>query len=193
MSATQFVEAVAIFQGAQGKFYLVDGEKYHIRFPIDWAHNHLSFGIVVHNDEMIDDSCGPKICVNCKLQGSIRGVFVGYCCNCLLKLSENGESRGNPVALGYPIDYLENKSLWHKYPYMYGVKKTEIGDKEEADVRDKGIDLERLIVAIEQTNDDIDEDIDEDKETEYSDIRDDISMFSDDASTNSYLNHAVYH
>jgi hypothetical protein len=73
MSAAQFVESIAVFQGAQGKFYLVNGYKYHIRFPMDWAHNHKAFRLV--GEVEFNDGSGPEHCGNCAAYGSIRGVF----------------------------------------------------------------------------------------------------------------------
>ena len=148
MSASQFVSSVPVFQGAQGKFYLVDGQKYHIRFPIDWAHNH-TYGNKQWDDYDLLRYCpGPALCENCKTYGSIRGVFVGYCCNCLQNLADNGEPRGELVAMGLGIDYLQDPDMWKKYPYMYGVKKTDIGDEDGDDITDEGIDLERLASTI---------------------------------------------
>ena len=184
MSAAQFVEAVAVFQGAQGKFYLVNDKKYHIRFPMDWAHNHMSFAINGY-----EDTSGPTECGNCNVHGSIRGVFVGYCSNCLRHYAESGELRGNLVAPGLSVNMLRNEDIWAQYPYMYGVKKSEIGDEEDAEVTDEGIDLERLAEAILAAEDDeeiLDENFDnEDDETVCDNSHDDVSVISDDATINS--------
>lgn len=158
MTASQFITAIPVFQGAQGKYYLVDGEKYHIRFPIDWAHNHIVF----ERQNCVIEGTGPKNCVNCKIHGSIRDVFVGYCGNCLRTYIETNEPRGRLIAPEMSVDMLENSDIWRQYPYMFDVKKSEIGDDESVNVTDEGINLERLDEAIraaekrEQANSDTD-------------------------------------
>jgi hypothetical protein len=139
MSVPQYINSVPIFQGAQGKFYLLDGQKYHIRFPIEWAHDHTTF--ITSPD--CEEPSGPE-CRNCDVYGSIRGVFVGYCGNCLVNYASSGRSRGRLIAPGLPVDMLENKDLWTQYPYLYGVSKSEIGDEENANVTDDGVNLESL-------------------------------------------------
>ena len=146
MSAAQFVESIAVFQGAQCKFYLVNGHKYHIRFPMDWAHNHKAFRLV--GEVEFNDGSGPEHCGNCATHGSIRGVFVGYCSNCLQNYIDTNEPRGRLVAPSLSVDMLENDDIWIQYPYMYNVPKSEIGDEEGAEVTDDGINLERLAEAI---------------------------------------------
>ncbi len=182
MSAAQFVEAIAVFQGAQGKFYLVNGRKYHIRFPMEWAHNHMTISINGY-----EDKSGPKDCGNCDVYGSIRGVFVGYCSNCLRNYIETGELRGNLVAPGLSVNMLRNEDIWAQYPYMYGVKKSEIGDEEGAEVTDEGINLERLEHAIRSTEEEMlgETSDNEDDETVCDNSHDDVSVISDDATINS--------
>jgi len=180
MSALQFVEAVAVFQGAQGKFYLVNGQKYHIRFPMEWAHNHLEFLI----SRQYTAKTGPNHCPNCKSHGSIRGVFVGYCCNCVRHYIDANQPRGCCVGTGLPVYILANRDIWSKYPYMYGVNKSEIGDEEGAVATDEGIDLtnpnflERIDEAIVYDIPDSDED------TVYDNNCDLVSICSDDATIN---------
>ena len=129
MSSTNYVTSIPIFQGIQGKFYLVDGYKYHPCFPIQWALDHMCF----HSGEH-ENLSGPIGCENCAAYGSIRGVFVGYCSTCLNLCSKQGIWRGVLIAPGSDINELENLTIWQQYPYMYGIKKTEIGDEEEANV-----------------------------------------------------------
>jgi len=136
MSATDFVTAVPVFEGAQGRFYLVDGEKYSVYFPIAWAHTHLTF------EGMFET--GPKNCSNCKVHGSIREVFVGYCSNCLKLYHKSGYWRGCLIGPGLSIDTLKEKDLWNQYPYLCGIHKYWLGDEEDADLRDNGINLEEL-------------------------------------------------
>ena len=64
-----------LFEGYQGKYYMVDGEKYDEHFPYEWATNHLSH-------QTFHDGSGPLNCRNCKKYGSILTVFVGYCMDC---------------------------------------------------------------------------------------------------------------
>jgi hypothetical protein len=188
MSAIQYINSIAVFQGAQGKYYVVDGQKYHIRFPIEWAHKH-EFGDGEWTDEeLASDGPGPKNCGNCKLYGSIRNVFVGYCCNCLRNLIEHDDPRGQRVAIGLAVCDLENADMWQKYPYLYGVKKSEIGDEEGAYVTDEGVNLERLRAAMLDSEGEVDDDegeVDDDEETVCDDTFDNVSILSDDATINS--------
>ncbi len=149
MSATQIIDNITIFQGAQGKYYVVNGKKYHIRFPMEWAHTHKAFKLLGEVD--FNDGSGPEYCGNCDAYGSIRGVFVGYCSGCLENYIDTNEPRGRLVAPGLSVGMLENDDIWHQYPYMYNVKKSEIGDEEGAEVTDNGINLERLAEAIAST------------------------------------------
>lgn len=59
--------------------YKVNGGKikYHHRFPMDWAINHVS-----PIPEWKDFSTGPEFCGNCEYHGSIGDVFIGYCADC---------------------------------------------------------------------------------------------------------------
>jgi len=116
MFCNNYITSVPIFQGAQGKYYLCDGYKYHLCYPMDWAASH-SFG------------CGPKDCKNCADYGSIKGVFVGYCSNCLTTYLDKGLWRGVLVSPGLDINDFKNETIWQQYPYMSGVKKSEIGDE----------------------------------------------------------------
>lgn len=143
MSASQFITTVPVFQGAQSKYYLVNQQKYHIRFPVDWAINHIATNL----SGSVYES-GPNTCGNCKTYGSIRNVFVGYCCNCILNFAYSGEKRGNVVVLGLPVYNLENKDMWDKFPYMYGVRKCEIGDEETDDITNEGVNIERLTTIL---------------------------------------------
>jgi hypothetical protein len=140
MSTTELIASISVYQGAQGKFYEFDGRKYHPSFPIGWAMNHRKF-----QDGEYEIGTGPKECGNCNAYGSIRSVFVGYWSNCLEHYTHlDDDYRGNNYAPGLPAHCLEDEALWMQYPYMYGVKKSEIGDEEGADLTDEGINLERL-------------------------------------------------
>lgn len=140
MSA-QIVDTVTVYQGAQCKYYIVNGKKYHLRFPMEWAHTHKTFII---NGGEYEYKSGPEYCGNCDLYGSIRGVFVGYCGNCLQNYIETNEPRGRLVAPSLSVDMLENDDIWLQYPYMYNVPKSEIGDEEGAEVTEELDDEDRV-------------------------------------------------
>jgi hypothetical protein len=53
---------IQVHNGAQSKYYIVQGIKYHINFPLEWALNN-------------------NPCVNC-LNHTINGMFVYYCQEC---------------------------------------------------------------------------------------------------------------
>ena len=124
MSANSYITSVPLFQGAQGSYYLVNGYKYHPCFPVHWAMNHKTFYHGKH-----EARSGPIDCPNCAAYGSIKGVFVGYCSNCLRNYLDVGIWRGVLVARGMDINDLQNLTIWMQYPYMYGIDKNEIGDK----------------------------------------------------------------
>jgi hypothetical protein len=109
-----------------------------------WALSHMSFrsGIYV-------ESSGPIHCGNCAAYGSIRGVFVGYCGTCVNYYSRNGMWRGE-VFGGLDVNILDDESIWRMYPYMYGVKKSEIGDESGADITEAGnvVNIEKLMGAV---------------------------------------------
>lgn len=156
MSAISYITSIPLFQGAQGKYYVVDGYKYHPCFPIEWAMNHLTFRVGKNLED--EEESGPIACGNCASYGSIRGVFVGYCSNCLRAYEQSNIQRGVLIAPGIDVGQLENSTIWQQYPYMYGVKKSEIGDNPNARVTDEGIDMEKLykamdLVAVNQEDD----------------------------------------
>jgi len=64
--------------------YRVNGGtiNYYHRFPMDWALNHIS--------SMPGCEIGPELCGNCRVHGSIGDVFIGYCCNCALYITNRG-------------------------------------------------------------------------------------------------------
>lgn len=156
MSATNFVTNIPVFEGAQGKYYIVNGKKYSVYFPIAWAHEHITFQI--GDDEA---KSGPEECGNCDTYGSIRGVFVGYCSNCLWQYHDSQYWRGCLVAPGLPVDMLRDSDIWAQYPYMSGIPKSAIGDEEGADLTDQGVNLEELNAAISAADGNEDEQADE--------------------------------
>ena len=104
------------FQGKQGKYYIIDNEKYDIHFPYDWARNHKQ-------NPVNGMPSGPKDCDNCRKFGSINGVFVTYCADCFE--TYKGE-RGLCILTG--IEMANEETIWSALPYMRGVPKNEIGD-----------------------------------------------------------------
>ena len=80
-----------------GKYYILNGIKYHISFPLSYALSHKR-------------GTGPEDCGNCAHFGSISSnkVFLGYCSNCSVSydyergigLDENGkESQGKDIVI----------------------------------------------------------------------------------------------
>ena len=108
---------VTFYQGKQGKYYVIDGEKYDIHFPLYWA--------TCHNGAYPEDIAGPKSCLNCKEYGSVNGVFVAYCLNCAYHVFEETRegSDGTPESL-------QNLS------YLRDVPISEIGDVYKEDYSD---------------------------------------------------------
>jgi len=161
------ITRIPVFEGAQGKFYIVNNKKYSVYFPIAWAHEHITFEI----DE-VEYETGPEACGNCDAYGSIRGVFVGYCSNCLRQYHGSQYWRGCPVALGLSVEMLEDSDMWAQYPYMSGIPKSAIGDEEGADLTGQGVNLEELGAAIaaaearEEDNDTQNDELPQDPEEE---------------------------
>jgi hypothetical protein len=128
MASNQYINSITIFQGNQGKYYIVDGVKYDIHFPLVWAldhHNYKPYYDEETNETYINGS-GPNECENCSAV-NINGVFIGYCCNCLRDVYD-GKRGDHSVSPGLPIAImLSDYYLWKQYPYMAGVKFEEIG------------------------------------------------------------------
>jgi hypothetical protein len=157
---------IELIHGVYGKYYIVDGEKYDIHFPLCWAIDHCS---IEFNNQVIGS--GPRDCNNCYSYGSINGVFVGYCKNCS-DFIYKGE-RGNVSWLYLSKQPIED--IWKNLPYMYGVKKNNIGyldldlnEDEEAEAEDEYADMPDLISC---SSSEIDE---------YADMPDLISCSSSD-------------
>ena len=146
MSSDNYFTSIPVFKGAQGKYYLVDGIKYHIRFPIAWALNHKSF-----EPEGSLLGTGPIKCENCATHGTLRGVFVGYCGNCLEQYCTYGNDWRGPPG-GHSVKYLQVEDLWAIFPYMTNVYKEEIGDEEGADLEENLRDNE-LMIDLEEDSD----------------------------------------
>ncbi len=115
-----------LIQGAQGKYYVVDGKKYDEHFPQAWALNHQACS----GDYAGRTMSGPKLCQNCNTYGSINGVFVFYCANCT-KYVFNGQRGGYIIS---SQDTTEGE-LWKQFPYMNCVTFDEIGDMKNPSIR----------------------------------------------------------
>lgn len=105
-----------LFQGEQGKYYMVDGEKYDEHFPYEWATNHLSHPV-------FHEGSGPLNCENCKKYGTILTVFVGYCIDCHTNIYKR-ERPGIHDAVDTSIDQFRIL-----LPYMEDVRFINIGDR----------------------------------------------------------------
>ena len=157
MSANQYICAVPIFQGNQGKYYIIDDYKYDIHFPLAWAldHHNEPYYNKDTNKTYINGS-GPKKCNNCFVFGSLNSVFVGYCSNCLYYVY-NDKRGDHSINNSKSIDTLYEYIIWKKFPYMNGVKISEIGDKnddEETVIEDMFVEDECLSLVNEEEEDD---------------------------------------
>lgn len=131
MSAFNDYSALSIYgppieQGKQGEFYVLNGIKYYVRFPMDWA--------LDHNPTEQTAKCGPEFCEDCQTQGFYRSVFVGYCGNCSACYEKPRGRAGFPPRDGFWVYYQicdqEDLEKYH-LSYMKGVPLSEIGDEEE--------------------------------------------------------------
>jgi hypothetical protein len=125
----QFEKNITLYKGYFGKFYMVDGEKYHWTFPLEWALSHTSYSVYIDS--------GPKACYGCRSQGRINDVFVGYCTFCFDDIY-NGTRGGRFNASSTVHDNIDK--LWEAFPYMYGYHNGFIGDY----VRDQEDDISEL-------------------------------------------------
>jgi hypothetical protein len=108
-----------IKQGAQGEYYEVDGIKYTGTFPYKWATDHKFL-------DGTDFCSGPKDCGNCRVRGSINGVFVFYCANCVNIYDDIIHPKRNGYI--YDTETVTDEELWEACPYMRGIPRTQIGD-----------------------------------------------------------------
>lgn len=117
-----------IYQGAQGEYYVIDGIKYDVHFPQEWANDHKDFPQGYPYEDLLATT-GPEKCGNCEFYGSLRGVFVGYCRNCA---REYEFKRGG----GFCFDYC-HEEMWENLDYMKGVRLAQIGDLYVKEVEDE--------------------------------------------------------
>ena len=109
-----------IYQGFQGEYYVIEGIKYDVHFPEEWARDHKDFEQESPYEEYLALT-GPEKCANCAFYGTLRGVFVGYCSNCA---REYNFERG----CGFCFDF-SNEEMWEKLDYMKNVPMIMIGDE----------------------------------------------------------------
>ena len=114
------MSAPIIKQGAQGEYYEVGRCKYTGTFPYEWATNHKSLGDCGYPS-------GPEWCGNCRDYGSINGVFVFYCANCVNVYDDIIHPKRNDYL--YSADLATDEELWVACPYMRGIPRSQIGDK----------------------------------------------------------------
>jgi hypothetical protein len=126
---SKLIATIDLFEGAQGKYYIVDGVKYHYCFPVGWA--------MTHSTTCYDDKLGPIACSNCEIFGTIRGVFVGYCTECIIEYNLLGKWRANNVFISMDIKKLSDKDMWIRYPWMHGISQKDIGDAEDVVLTDR--------------------------------------------------------
>ena len=116
----ELISSLNIYQGDYGKYYILDGEKYDIHFPLFWALTHK----LKNEKEQIYS--GPKDCNNCKKYGSVNNVFVKYCNQCCDLY--DGERGINPENI---FDEYASIDMWLDLPYMRGVYYNNIGYKDK--------------------------------------------------------------
>jgi hypothetical protein len=124
---------VQVIINEQDQFYLIGDQKYHVKFPIDWALFDVSF-------IGSDFGSGPEYCPNCKGYNSINGIFIGYCSNCLQRYESVGMFRGRNLdnRMATYIEWFSNDAIAETYPYMNGFDKYSLNENLEdlVDFRD---------------------------------------------------------
>jgi hypothetical protein len=117
-----------IQQGTHGEYYEVDGIKHTGTFPYEWAKDHKCHPFY------ITYGSGPEFCETCRSDGTINGVFVFYCHNCVKNIYNNTIFPKRHDALHLATD----EKLWEACPYMQGIPISQIGDKvEDEEVKDE--------------------------------------------------------
>ena len=131
------IHRIPVYQGIRGKYYIIDGVKYDIHFPVQWTLTHKS-------------GSGPVYCKNCKESGSIRGVHVFYCANCRNDIYHG--KRGKETI--YDPKKLNQFQMEKFFSYLKGVSIHLIGD-EEVVIRGKHSEQYRYFIDI--VNDELDD------------------------------------
>ena len=158
-ASSSFVGTIAIFQGKNGKYYIYNGVKYDIHFPLEWAVNHI------RDPEVSSFISGPDYCENCKYYGTLNGVFVGYCSSCSNEIY-NGERPGV-----LDIHDLTDEEIWAIFPYLNGVSVQDIGDYDEDEYMSQLSNSDEFNLSDTSTN----------KEEEYGEEEDDDDEEQDTA------------
>ena len=109
------IHNINIYEGITTRYYVINNIKFHINFPIQWALDPL----------VLEDKCntflhtiGPFDCINCNCNMTVRGIFIGYCSNCLAVCEHAGINRGVCVYEGVYACMLDNDQMYERYPYM---------------------------------------------------------------------------
>jgi hypothetical protein len=119
-----------IQQGTHGEYYEVNGIKHTGTFPYEWAKDHKCHPFY------ITYGSGPEFCETCRSDGTINGVFVFYCHNCVKKIYNDTIFPKRHDALHLATD----EELWEACPYMQGIPISQIGDKvEDEEVEDEEV------------------------------------------------------
>jgi len=127
------MSAPVIIKGLQGDYYEVDGFKYTATFPYNWAIDHKWLDV--------DCGSGPKNCCNCRSNGSIHGVFVYYCLNCVTYIY-NGVTADKRHAPYCCFVCNSDEELWKACPYMQGIHRSQIGHQVQEVTQDDHNDFE---------------------------------------------------
>ena len=117
---------VEIYEGITTKYYVIDGIKFHINFPIQWALDPLT---LEDEDDTYLYKTGPLDCLNCRINMTVRGIFIGYCSNCLYVCENAGINRGNNVYQGVLACLFDNDQMHERYPYMASCDINKISDR----------------------------------------------------------------
>jgi hypothetical protein len=110
MSASNYYStSVPIFQDETTceNYYLLDGFRYHMNFPIAWAVNHKSW------DLNSNEKSGPRHCANCLKFGLVNGAFLWYCLNCM-RFTYKGNRIPSMEGIGID-DYPPAFHHWHNH------------------------------------------------------------------------------
>jgi hypothetical protein len=116
------VTSIEIFNNTLGgQYYILEGQRFDINFPIKWAIENL-----IGNEKV-----GPFHCDNCAIYGLLNGVFIGYCSNCAVDKYNYSRGNGfNAVGVEQIVDHLGEElnpqnSIWNTY--MENVNIEQIG------------------------------------------------------------------
>jgi hypothetical protein len=146
ITTLQFTKTQKMFicKGTHGNYYYIEKVNinevlpihFDIRFPLDWVYDDLSVS-TLKNYHTIEKECftGPYYCDECKENGYLNGVFIGYCKTCAQNMKYK---RGNGLTNQCGVESTEhvknpeqfthhlNHSIWNTY--LKHVNENEIGD-----------------------------------------------------------------